>query len=122
MANEMSVRVSVLAKKGKFKWPWNPGQVDADLAAGVRSGNVQAIGTNEEVLDFGDAGTFGWLFLRNLDDTNYVEYGPEDSGAMIPFGKLKPGELGVMRLVPGIVVRAQADTASCNVDVNLLDD
>ena len=123
MANELHVRLSVSAEKGYFDFSWPQGQLDVDLAAGRRSGYVQTIGfAADEVIAVGDAGTYGWLFLKNLDTTNYVSYGPDSGGSMVAFGKLKPGEFAAMRIVPGITVRAQADTGECSLEVNLLDD
>jgi hypothetical protein len=66
--------------------------------------------------------TLGYARFTNLDATNYVKIGPESGGALIPFGKLKPGETGVIRLMTGITVRAQADTATCKVRVQVWND
>jgi hypothetical protein len=87
-----------------------------------KGGGIQIIGTSEEVINFGDVVTEGYLYLKNLDDTNYVTYGPEDTGAMVVFGKLKPGEFAWLRVAPTVVMRAQADTADVKLDVRLYED
>jgi hypothetical protein len=77
--------------------------------------NVQAIGTSEEAITLGDGGTFKELYLRNLDETNYVEIKVATGGAI--FCKLLPGEDTLVRLGSG----AQAPYAIANTAaVNLL--
>jgi len=122
MANEITLKFSLQAENGFLKESVNIGQLQIDQAAVGMAGGAQSIGTSEEVVGFGDVSTEGLLYLRNLDDTNYVEFGPEDTGAMVPIGKLEPGEFAVFRLKPSVVLRAQADTAACLLQVLLLED
>lgn len=67
-------------------------------------------------------GTMGWCFITNLDSTNYVAYGPTSGGAIVNFGKIKPGETHALRLYPGITFRAQANTATCLVRIIVWND
>jgi hypothetical protein len=93
-----------------------------DQASIGRGGYTQSIGTSEGVVNFGDITTAGWLALRNLDDTFSIQYGPTLDGAMVVFGRLRAGEVALLRLEPGIVMRAKAvaeDTATP--DASLLD-
>lgn len=122
MASEINVKFSLQAKNGFLQESIVIGQLQIDQAAVGVAGGAQSIGTSEEVVDFGDIGTEGVLFLRNLDDTNFIEFGPEDTGAMVAFGKLKPGEIAFLRMKPTVVLRAQADTAACLLQVKLLED
>ena len=123
MANEIKINISATLLNGFQKDQFNPGQISVDQAAEGRGGHVQTIGTSQEVVDFGDIGTSGYIMLRNLDDTNYVRYGPTSDAATIElFGKLKPGEVACFRLEPGIVMRAQANVASVKLDVKLWED
>lgn len=123
MANEIILTVAAQVVNGSFRDTFQPGQLQIDQAAIGRGGYTQLIGyAAEEVVDFGDVSTNGLLILRNLDDTNYVTYGPEDSGAMVVFGKLKPGEVAILRVAPTVVMRAQADTADVLLDVRLYED
>lgn len=87
-----------------------------------KGGSVQIIGTAEEVVNFGDIVTEGYIYLKNVDATNYVTWGPEDTGALVVIGKLKPGEFAWFRVAPGVVMRAQADTADVKLDVRLYED
>ncbi len=54
----------------------------------------------------------GWCVMQNLDPTNYVTWGPSNSGTMVPVGKLKPGESIQFRVAPSAVLMAQANTAA----------
>lgn len=92
-------------------------QTNIGAASGVRD-----IGTIEEVVDFGDVGTEGWCYMKNLDGTNFIEWGPESAGSMAAIGKLEPGEEAWFRLKPGVVLRAKADTAACLLDARIYED
>ena len=69
----------------------------------------------------GDVSTLGWLVLQNLDTTNYVTYGPDSTG-MVDFGRIEAGEIAVLRLEPGITIKAQANTAAVDLLVKVFED
>jgi hypothetical protein len=113
MANEIVISLAVTVTNGYFKDQFAPGQVLVDQAAVGMGGSVQLIGTSEEVVDFGDVVTPGYMTLRNLDSYDYIEYGPSTggtSGTMVPFGVLRPGEVALIRLAADVVMMAQAIT------------
>lgn len=118
----ISLLISMSVVNGNFRAQFKPPLVKIDQAASGRGGYTQIIGTTEEVVDFGDISTEGYIFLLNTDGTNFVEYGPEDTGVMVSLGKLDPGEIAAFRMKPGVVLRAKADTASVKLDVLLLED
>ncbi len=128
MADEITFRLSVLVQKGTYRDQINLGQISVDQSVQGRGGYVQEIGTAEEALDFGDVAigtinTEGWLFLQNLDTTNYITYGPQvGTGGMEVMGKVKPGEPAWFRLEPGTIVMAKANVATCKLDVRLYAD
>lgn len=76
------------------------------------AGGIVSVGTTEEAISAGDLSTEGLLYLFNCDDENYVEYGPESSGAMVTLGRLNPGEAAWLRTAPGVTLRAKANTAA----------
>lgn len=85
------------------------------------------VGTSEEDMSFGDVGTPGFLFLRNMDLTNYVTWGKKISGAMEAVGILQPNLSASIAVVPTILylastvtIRAIAHTAACDVEVMVL--
>ena len=122
MANEIQITLGVQVRNGSFLDQFNPGLLQVDQAAIGRGGSVQSIGTSEEVVVFGDVATNGYMVLRNLDAAHYVLYGPEATGAMVTMGKLKPGEIAILRVAPTVVMRAKADTAAVLLDVRLYND
>ena len=62
------------------------------------------------------------LYLKNLDGTNYVTYGPKSGGAMILFGKLKPKDVHILRLGASVILRWLANSATCRVLAKCYDD
>lgn len=122
MSNEITLGLSQSLTNGNLKDNWSMnGRFDQSSA--VLSRQVLTIGqAAEEDLSFGDVATLGRAVFQNLDDTNYVTVGPKSGGVMVPFMRLNPdGEPNSMRLEPGITVRAQADTADCDVLVIVYD-
>lgn len=122
MANELKVSLTVTVANGSYKLDFNPGlkQITQD-AIGSEEG-VQIVGTSEEVVTVGDVTTLGWALFHNLDATNYVEVGPESSGALVGFIRLEAGEFCLLRLKPGITIRAQANTAAVKLRKIILQD
>jgi len=64
------------------------------LTSDLHITNVQSIGTSEEALVLGDVVTPGFIFVENLDVTNYVEIGLTGSYTV----KLKAREWAIFRL------------------------
>ena len=122
MADEIRISFSLSVQNGNFRDSYNPGSLSIDQATIGRGGYVQSIGTSEEVVVFGDVVTAGLLVLRNLDEVNYITYGPELTGAMVELGKLNPGDVAFLRLKPAVVMRAKAHTLACKLEVRLYED
>ena len=53
--------------------------------------NIQSIGTSAEAIAFGDVAP-GYIFFKNLDDTNYVDLGVENTAVTPVVIRLKAGE------------------------------
>lgn len=123
MANEIQIQQRVTVRKGHFNKTWDPPVAQVDQAGDGGFGATLSIGTSEEAITFTDVGTYGILCMQNLDDTNFVTYGPTSGGAMVVMGRLNPGgEPQILRLEPGITLRMKADTAACDVELLLLED
>jgi len=121
MANEITLNVAFQTIKGNHKEVFAPGQKSYDQSTQGAHAPVVSVGTSEEDLSVGDIGTLGWLVLHNLDTTNYVQWGPKSGGSMVAIGRIKAGEIAVLRLEPGITLRWVANTAACKVKVLLLE-
>lgn len=80
-------------------------QTGVDHQAGT-----QSIGTTEETVGWSsDIGDEGYMFVKNLDATNFVQIG-FSTGV---YGmRLYPGEFALFRLEPGATFYAKADTAA----------
>jgi hypothetical protein len=125
MADEFRLTITGTLTNGDFNDTLPAGSYSIDQAAIGRGGSVQTIGTTVggDIVVFGDVATAGYLYLKNLDDTNFVEYGPDTGGdAMQAMGKLKPGEPAILRMSPGVVLYAKADTDDVKLDVRLYAD
>jgi len=80
---------------------------------------VQSVGTSEEEIAQGaDVGTPGYVLIKNLDDTNYVEVGSTTGVYDI---KLKAGEAALYRH-NSATVYALADTGACLVEYIIFED
>lgn len=122
MADELKINVNARLDNGNFKDRFEPGQIAITQTAIGGHRPIVVVGTSEEVIATGDVSTLGWLLMRNLDATNYVDWGPESGGAMVAIGRIEPGEIAMFRLKPGVTIRAQANTASCKIDLRVYED
>jgi hypothetical protein len=122
MADEITTYCSLAVTNGQLSLPGVGGsiKVDQTTARGGGPGAV-TIGTSEEAISFGDIGP-GYIYMRNLDDTNYIEFGPESGGSMVVCGRLKAGEQCLFRLGGSVTLRAQANTAAVDVLIYALSD
>jgi len=79
----------------------------------------QSIGTTQETIgQSADLGTPGYLLIKNLDSTNYVEVGSTSGVYDI---KLKAGEFCLYRH-NSATIYAKANTAACAVEYILIED
>ena len=122
MANELTVQVYAALANGKLSELFNPGTLTFDQSTLLAHAPVVVVGTSEEDLSLGDITTNGWVFMRNLDGTNYVTYGPKSGGVMVPWGRIEAGEVAAFRLEPGVIWRWVANTSSVKVKVLALND
>ena len=84
----------------------------SDVAGDAVIHGVQEIGIGgEEVLVHGDVGTFGWVFLKNLDSTNFITAGFTGAHSI----KLLAGEACIFP-ANGADIYALADTAAVDVE------
>lgn len=70
----------------------------------------------------GSISTLGVAVFENLDPSNFVKIGLDVGGTPAYFGKIKAGERYPIRLVPGITIKAIADTAAVKVLVTIYED
>ena len=74
---------------------------------------------NGTALPLGDVTTAGCLYLKNLDSTNYVQFGVRNAGTLYVTGRLNPGEVAWFRIDAGSTLYLIANTAPCKVQFYL---
>lgn len=121
MSNTLSINVSVTATLGGFRDTFSPGAITVVPSTVGAHCPIVTVGTSEEDLDVGDVGasTQGYIVLQNLDAANYVTYGPKSGGAMVAMGRIKAGEVAILRLEPSAVLRWAANTAPVKVSARI---
>ena len=118
MANELRVTTKVNFSKGGAVVTRSFSQ-DVTITGDMFSHDVQSIGTVEEELAQGaDLGTPGYVLIKNLDATNYVEIG---STTGIYDIKLKAGEVALYRH-NSATVYGKANVAACLVEYIIFED
>lgn len=122
MANEITIAANISAINGSLTLPrTGTTQLQVDQTNAGYHAITQNVGTSAETLDTTALTSEGYAVMINLDATNYITYGPDSTG-QVDFGKLKAGEMTVFRFEPGIVLKATADTAACDVFLLVLED
>ena len=121
MADEYKLTIRSKLTNGGHSVGWFNNQLSVTQTAEGISSGVQTVGTSAENITTGDITTPGYLHLKNLDTTNYVEFGADNTG-FVAVGKLKAGEEAVFRVAASTTIQLKADTASCNVAFQLLED
>ena len=126
MADELKITVRTSHSKAP-KLNISPGQLSITQTGAGTFSTTQNIGTSEENVDFStifpDLGTEGWVFLQNLDSTNYVEWGASaTTPTLATIGRLEAGEYAIFRYEPAVTLRAKANTAACDLYVAVYED
>lgn len=117
MSNELTVTMSIRFSKGGAKYQKTFTDT-IDVTGDAFTSGVQAIGTSEEEVAQGaDLGTPGWVWIKNLDSTNYVEIGSTTGVYDI---KLLAGE-GCLYRHNSATVYAKANTAACNIEYVIIE-
>lgn len=113
MANTISVSVSMQVSSSGTNVTGSGG-FNATGGTGM-IGVIQTIGTSAEALDFTDVGTPYAVFLKNMDETNYVDFDAVNTIDAFP-QRLLPGECIVLRPSTGTIY-GKAHTSACQVFV-----
>lgn len=114
MAN-ITTEVNIHVKNGNFELEKKSGRIQIDQAGtgGGTPGAVLIGSASEETIAFGDVSP-GYVWMRNLDGTNFVSWG-FTTGEL--HGKLSPGASIMLELKSTASLIMQADTADCWVDI-----
>lgn len=84
--------------------------------------DTPTIATSATTISTGSISTLGVAMIENLDSANFIKLGMDVAGTpAYPF-KIKAGERYPMRFVPGITIKAIADTAPVKIQVTIYED
>jgi len=119
MADEIVVSTRVQVINGNMKFTFDPLalSVTQNAVGGPTPGYV-TIGTSEESYAFPEIATLGWFMMRNLDETNYVDWGFSTG---VYGGRLQPGEWALFRFKPSTTLYLKANSAACKMQLNALE-
>jgi hypothetical protein len=106
MAREIQVQLSFRASKGGATIAFQD-SFRQDMDGDNLLNNTQEIGTDWEVVNYGDVGSQGQVVIKNLDLVNFVEIRQGDSG--VPFAIILPGKF-LMWTPTATDFEARADT------------
>ena len=138
MANEVSVQAAITIASGNLNYRSNPTSFTADLtgAFGPTPGAL-TISTDGEDIDLSELTSPGWCIIRNIDATNFIEWGIWDGVEFIVVGRILPGQsAGPFQLSPNIgasyatgtattdsgnTLRLKADTAAAKAIVDIFE-
>jgi hypothetical protein len=111
MANEFQITLNFAYNPAGPLRPISPGQqtLQQDQATPGQEANTLTIGTSEESFTFGaDIEPAYWLYLQNLDSTNYVQIGFSTGVYGI---RLRAGDFALLPVEPSSTLFALANTA-----------
>jgi len=123
MADEIRLRASLsFAKSGAF------GARDSGDISVTMSGNdglltQQTVGTSEEALGLGEVSPAnGYLYICNLDATNYVTVKPASGGSATVNPIVKAGQASLITFGSGVTAPfVQANTAPVRIEYLLVE-
>lgn len=118
MAQELSIQAALAFIKAGASANKNFPSTYFDVSGAAYIANAIAVGTSDEALALGDVSTIGWVYMRNLDATNYISVGSD--GTLYPI-KMKPGEPALIRW-NAAAVHVKANTATCQMEYLIIAD
>jgi len=115
MAGELAISAKIIFNKGGASARMSEG-ISVDVTGDAYTKQTQSIPTSNTALDDGVAvGTQGYIFIKNLDSTNFVTVGITGSYSI----KLLAGDIALFRAAAAIF--ALADTASVDVEYVIIE-
>lgn len=120
MANEITLAATLQLENGNLKDERKLTRLQATQTTADSAGGSQSIGfAAHEAIALGDVSTAGYVYIRNIDGTNFVEIGVDGAGTFYPCVKLLAGEVALFRA--GGVLYAKADAAAVKIDKLILE-
>lgn len=99
MANEITGKVYLAVNKSAVpELTKAPAQFQVTMTGTDLIYGSQIIGTSAENINKGEVTTPGMSLFHNLDSTNYIEIGHDETGSFVADIKVKAGEWCLVRL------------------------
>ena len=118
MANELTLTATLKFDKSTKSVDVGKTGLQLDVAGGDHITKTQSVGTSQEAIVIGEITTPGYIFVRNLDSTNYVEIRDGSSGADVV--KVRAGGIALFELATATPF-AIANTASCEIEYTIIE-
>lgn len=112
MANEITVAASISVVKNGAVVSAAQSKT-ADMSGDQTMSTVQIVGTSAEALTLGDVSTIGYVFLKNMDPTNYIEVALDSGVSTQVFAKLLAGDITLIKASTATIY-VKANTNPCN--------
>lgn len=130
MSNEIRLTIQGIIENGYYRDRFEAIGFQLDQVSPGAHNPIVSVGEAPEVIPFGDIVTEGYLFLRLIEQTNYVIWGPlyiaggtdPETATLVEAGRLRPGEPNCLRLQPGVQLGWYAVGGACQVDMRLWED
>jgi len=116
MANEIAVSFNITASKNGAQFS-KSGSDSITMTGTYMSVGVELATTSDGTIPLGAIGTIGWIYIKNLDGTNYISIGGD--GSTYPLVIL-PGEFLVARW-NAAAIHCKAHTASCLYEFGIIE-
>ena len=118
MANELTLTATLKFDKSTKSADVGKTGLQLDVTGGDYITKTQVVGTSQEAIVIGEITTPGYMFIRNLDATNYIEIRDGSSGADVV--KVRAGGVALFELATATPF-AIANTASCEVEYTIIE-
>jgi len=114
MPGTIAVQLYVDINHGNFNDRIQDSQTIAQTGVGGGNPGTISVGTTEEIVTLSELTTPGMIYVKNLDETNYIDFGFSTGVYGI---RVKPGMGNWIGLVPGVTLYARANTAACRASI-----
>ena len=119
MANELRIAAQLEYNKNGVKESKNDSAF-VDISGDSINKAIQEIATsNTQITAVATIGTYGYMFFKNLDASNYIEIADEDDTNY--FCKLKAGEFAMFRAADSDYW-GRANTAAVDLEILIIED
>jgi len=116
MANELRIEAQLEYSKSGVKQNKHDSAY-VDVSGDSFTHVVQEVDTSNELIVIGsDVATWGYVYLKNLDSTYYIEVGLTSSYSI----KLKAGEVAMFRAAAALYARA--NTAAVDLEIIVIEE